>query len=453
MNRLTALLAATAVTAIATVAEPVLAQSTRVPAQVPGATATGTSTAQPLNLPTLGVPVPGQPPAQLAPPQSVDLATVLELAKGANPRLAVEGQNIAMAQADRMTAGAWPNPTVSMNGSYQPGDLTNFSSQRAYEGTLEMPLLLGGQRGARIRAADQGINAAQTRFAATGNDLAADAGAAFINLLVAQEKRDLQARNMVELERLRKIVAGRRASGVASEYDLTRIDVQLENWRTDLSEANADVAQAQADLAGQLGYADWRPRAVGQLSPEMIRVGTGTESPAVIAARQEQLQADAAVEVARRERFPAVSLNAGRFWTTNPHGVTYGIGVAVEIPIFDDRKGAQRRAEAEAAAAAGKRQLAEAQSRTDLDRLNEQLQLRRVAWDRFQQHVEPRIPTLRKMAEDAYRLSGGSVIELLDATRTLFDTEVNRAELIGKLAESQLRLQAAKGLVLPGEAR
>ena len=78
-------------------------------------------------------------------------------------------------------------------------------------GAAGQPGDVDGQRGARIRAADQGITAAQSRFRATGNALAADAGAAFIQLLVAQEKRDLQMRNMTELDRLRRIVAGRRA--------------------------------------------------------------------------------------------------------------------------------------------------------------------------------------------------------------------------------------------------
>lgn len=383
------------------------------------------------------------------PPDSIDLATVIQLARGDNPRLVVEEQDVAIARADRMTAGARPNPSVSFTGSHQPGEITNYEGRGALDGTIELPLLLGGQRSARIRAADQGIVAARSRLAATGNELAAEAGAAFVNLLVAQKKRDLQARNMQELDRLREIVAGRRAAGMASEYDLLRIDVALETWRTELAETETDVITAQAELAGQLGYAGWKPLAVGELLPAMVGPTIESENLAIIAARDEQKAATAGVEVARRERFPEVSLNAGHFRTTNPFGPTYSAGLTVEIPLFDRRKGAVRRAEAEAQAAALRRQLIEAQVQTDIDRLSAQVDNRAAALARFERQIAPRMPALKQMAEDSYRLSGGSIVELLDATRTLFETQAAHLELIGKLVEAKIRLQGVRGEFSP----
>lgn len=383
------------------------------------------------------------------PPETIDLETILSLAQDDTPRLAIEEQDVAIARADRMIAGARPNPTVSFTGSHQAAELTNYEGRRAYEGTIEIPLEIGGKRSSRIRAADQGIVAARSRLAASGNELAAEAGVSFVALLVAQEKLDLQTRNMRDLDRLREVVAGRRAAGMASEYDLLRIDVALETWRTELAETQSDVVAAQTELASQLGYVGWKPRAVGMLDPAMVGPATKSENLAIVAARDEQRAVVAGVEVARRERFPAVSLNTGRFWTTNPYGATYGAGLTVEIPLFDGRKGAVRRAEAEAQAAALRRQLVEAQVQADIDRLSAQVDNRTAALARFQAQIEPQLPTLKQMAEDSYRLSGGSIVELLDSTRTLFETQATRLELIGKLIEAKIRLQAARGVISP----
>ena len=47
------------------------------------------------------------------PSESVDLPAVLEIVRNVSPRLAVERESIAQAEADRLTAGAYPNPTLS----------------------------------------------------------------------------------------------------------------------------------------------------------------------------------------------------------------------------------------------------------------------------------------------------------------------------------------------------
>ncbi len=71
-------------------------------------------------------------------------------------------------------------------------------------------------------------------------------------------------------------------------------------------------------------------------------------SPAVIAAGHEVDVAQSGVEVARRERWPALSVSAGRAWTNDPFGAANFIGLTVEIPFFDTRRGPLAKAEADA---------------------------------------------------------------------------------------------------------
>lgn len=393
-----------------------------------------------------------EPPLEL-PPESVDLATVLTLARGASPRLELERKQIALAQAQRTTAGAYPNPSVSFERARQPGELTNFSSKVARQWSVQQPILLPGQRSSRVRAADLGIDAARSRLAATANDLTADAGAAYVELLQAQDKRAALEQGMADLDRLRGIVAGRQSAGMASRYDLLRVDIELADWRTQLAEAQADLTDRQGQLAGLLGFPGWHPRGAGELRPlpfvEPPPSADANDSPSVIASHKEESAALARATAARRDRLPNVSLSGGQFWTVEPYGKTYSFGFEIEVPLFDTRRGAYQQARAEAESASLQRTLAEAQSRADVERYRAQVQQRSAALAQFEQQLTPRLPQLQQMADDAYRLGRSTVLELLDATRVRYQTALSRAELTANLMEAQLRLQAARGEFAP----
>lgn len=382
-------------------------------------------------------------------PATVDLETVLRLAQRDNPRVAVEEQQIAGAQADRITASARPNPSISYNGSYQPGELTNFSTRLAHEATVQVPLLLGGKRRARIEAANRHIDAARSNVAATKVEFMRDAGASFLTLLVAQQTVEKRHAALAELDRLRAIVAGRRASGVASDYDLIRVDVEIEAARADLADAEVDQVSAQGDLANALGYADWHPQAIGSLDTLASMSATSARDiddlPSVASALADQRAAQADVVTARRERFPEVSASGGRFWTSQPFGPTYSLGVTVEIPLFDKRNGAVRKAETEARAAEFRTTLARAKAQTDIERYEAQVRIRAQALQTFNQRIGDKLPALGRMAEDSYRLNGGSIVELIEATRSRFDNELTRTQLAGKLAEAMLLRDLARG--------
>src|SRR5436190_19831843 len=127
--------------------------------------------------------------AAAAVPNEVDLQTVLRLVREVSPRLALERAGIAQAEADRITAGVYPNPIVPF-GQARPssGARTIFDARSQQDATVELPLLIAGQRAARIERAERALDAARARVAAGSSTLSAEAGAAFVTLLAAQEK-------------------------------------------------------------------------------------------------------------------------------------------------------------------------------------------------------------------------------------------------------------------------
>lgn len=386
-------------------------------------------------------------------PDVVDLPAVLRLVRNSSPRLSLEREGVAGAEANRITAGAYPNPTLSY-GLLRPsgGQSSMFDGSRQQQTTIDVPLLIAGQRSARAERAEREIEAARARVASGASSLAAEAGAAFVALLAAQEKRRLVLAANEELARTRAIVAGREATGMASRYDLIRIEVELGGQRAKLEETSAEVSDRSGNLAALLGLKDWRPRASGDLRPLVLTAEVlerprdrALSGPAAIAARREEAAAQSSVEVARRERWPVPSISAGRAWTSDPYGASNFVGLSVEIPIFDTRQGPLAKAESEARAAALRRTLAEAEVAANLERLANVIAARQTALQRFEQEAWVRLPSLRQMAEDAYRLGRSSIFELLDSTRSRYELSQTHIDLVASLYEAQLRFLAANG--------
>ncbi len=386
-------------------------------------------------------------------PDVVDLPAVLRLVRDVSPRLSLERQAIAGAEANRITAGAYPNPTVNY-GRYRPGggQATLFEGSRQQEATVELPLLIAGQRAARIDRAERDIEAARARVASGASTLSAEAGAAFVVLLAAQEKAALLGAAIDELVRLRDIVAGREASGMASRYDVTRLVVEIGGLSAKHGEAQAEISDRAGNLAVLLALPNWRPRASGSLTPLVLAADLLTNprdragaSPATITALREETAAQSGVEVARRERWPVPALSAGRAWTSEPFGAANFLGLSVEIPLLDSRRGPLARAESDAMSATLRRELAAAEAATNLERYARVITARETALQRFQQEAAARLPALKQMAEDSYQLGRSSIFELLDSTRSRYDLYQMRIDLVAALYEAQLRFLALSG--------
>jgi len=390
---------------------------------------------------------------EAVPPQAVDLAAVVGLVRDVSPRLAAERQSVAIAETERIGAAAYPNPTVGYS-YFRPGGgaQTVFEGNRQQQFGVELPVLVGGQRAARMDAAERGVDAARARVLAGSSTLTAEAAGGYVDLLAAQEQVGLYAAALDELTRLRTIIVGREASGVASRYDVTRIEVELGGTRAKLEEARARVADRAGTLAALLGFPRWRPRAQGTLAPLDIEApataaatGRAASSPATLAAVREEEAARAGIEVAKRERIPTPTFSLGRTWTNDPFGAANFAGVSVEIPILDNRRGPQAKAEAQAIQANLRRQLVEAETAANLDRLAQVISLRKSSLEQFERESAQRIPGLKQMAEDAYRLGRGSILELLDAVRSRYELQLARVDLAAALLDAQVRYLALSG--------
>src|SRR4051812_3631591 len=389
-------------------------------------------------------------PAAAQLPAEVTLQQVLDIV-GTSPRIAAAAREADAARADRTAARAYPNPSLTYGASRpSSGERTIFDADRQSQVLLEVPLPVFGQSGARGRAADQQAVVADSQVRLTTGDTRRQAALAFARLLAAQEQLAARRDGLSQVERIRGLVTGRQASGVASRYDVARADAEASLAALGLQRAEMAVSEQSASIAAFVDDRAWRPRAAGSLEG-LVAAPTGGEddaverSPILRAARDEVAAAEARVELADRELLPIPGLQLGRTWTSGPFGAANYVGIASEIPLSRDRRSLADKAKAQAQAARERERAAGASLRSDYRRQAEALRLRRDALARFDREVFSRQSEFLEMAEASYRLGRGSLFELLDARRTQLEAVAARLELLGGIAESQIELRALGG--------
>jgi len=389
-------------------------------------------------------------------PQAVTIDELLQLLRERSPRLVAERAQIDVAAADLIAAEVLPNPSISYGSTNVVGGKKNtlFEGNLQQQSTIEVPLLIAGQRSARREAAQRGVSAAQARVQARYADLAHQVWQFFVQILTGQEKvRALdEARN--SLEQIKDIVSGRAHAGTASEYDVLRISLEAAALDTRLADARAEVTNSAGELGALLGLPGWRPRAVGKLGSlgvdldiETLWTKAEQSNPAIEAARRDELAADAVIERARRERWSVPTVSWGPFFTTDPYGLYSYIGVSIAVPLFDRGQGSIARAVAEKRSATLLRQAVTAETRAELERAIGLLTQRRTTLATFEREVLSRLPTLRRMAEDAYRGGKSTILELLDATRSRTELQLSHLDLVAGVMQAEIDTLAAAGLI------
>ncbi|HEX7841941.1 MAG TPA: TolC family protein, partial [Kofleriaceae bacterium] len=161
-----------------------------------------------------------------AQPAEVTADQAVALYRETSPRLAASRAAIDVTAADLVDASIHPNPTLSLNTTNIVQGQDTFGHSQELLG-LDVPILIGGQRGHRTRAA-------QARVAARRAEVDVDQAKAeieirrrFLALLAAQRKAAALATALDDARAVRVIVAGRQQAGAKSPYELERTDLAL----------------------------------------------------------------------------------------------------------------------------------------------------------------------------------------------------------------------------------
>lgn len=382
----------------------------------------------------------GGPPAQ-----PVTLEEYLRLVARNHPALAAERLQVDAARADTRAARSFANPSVSY---------TRQPSERQW--SIEQPLPLFGQRGARIENAQRGEAAAAAHAEAARTATLDEAARAFNALLVAQARLQVWQEAAQALERAGRIVRGQIEAGARSRYDGARLDLRQAQTAMQVAQAEAAVQESAARVAALAALPAWAPRAEGSLQaggpPEPMQDfelrwnEARTRLASVRAAQADLDQARHKIELARREALPMPSVGVARVRNRNDGNYTQW-GVSVEVPLFDRHQGAIDRAVVEAEQAQLRLDAAVLEAQASLRSALQQVQRKRASVRAYETDGLARIDQLRTMAQDAYRLGQGGILELIDALASIAEHRLEHLDLVKDMLDAEWQLRMATGQV------
>ncbi|MEO6055449.1 MAG: TolC family protein [Gemmatimonadales bacterium] len=400
-----------------------------------------------------------QSPAD-SPGPSLTLAEARAMAERASPELAAARQVVAAAQARERQAAAFPNPVLSY-AREQTAGAGESNAQNIV--TLDQPLEIGGQRGARRQVAGLTRAAAEARLASTAARIAFEVARNYATAAAAERRAGLAEGAAQAFGRAQRVSTARLAGGDVSGYQHRRL--QLEGARYAALRLDALVARDSAvrTLASLIGLADSASatgslQLVDTLTPARLALSVDSLVARALASRAELLAVQfdaqaglAQARLARAERIPTPVLSGGyknERLTTGETLSGFVAGVSLPLPLWDRRGGAVQAARADAS-----RQAAEADGLRR--RTIREVQTAFAAYQTLAGQLAVLDAQLgqeamkaRRAAEAAYGEGEISLLEWLDSVRAYQEAEATHATLWAEYIARRAALEHVTGVTL-----
>ena len=390
-------------------------------------------------------------------PVRITLDQAIDLAITHNHALKATQTQIQQGQAQEVTAGLRPNPTLTWDALFVPIEPQNFNSATLLNTTefdVNVSYLFerGGKRRRRIEAARDFT--AQTRYQVSDAErtLMFNTAQQFITVQLAESNLDLANLDLASFQQTVDIAKEQYKAGAISEGDLLKITVQLLQFQTDVASAKVAKIQALASLRQFLGYdavpanydveGDLTYQAL-QLNQDDLLLRALKNRPDLLAARQGVRAAESQYALARANG--KVDLTGGLTYSHLSDQNTMGITFSIPLPVFDRNQGEIARTHFAMTAA---QETAFAASDTVLTDVNTAYQ----AFSGNQEVVNLYVGGYLKQSQDsrdiseyAYRRGAASLLDYLDAERSYRATQLAYRQALAAYLTAVEQLKEAVG--------
>lgn len=413
------------------------------------------------------------PPLEPAAAAALTLAQALQRVPLCHPDVRAAELAQQGAQADVRIAGQRPNPQLTVGAGAvgrHVGAGTLWSKTFDHQLRIDQTLERGGKPALRVAAAQAGLQAAGAELAAARRDALRDTLHAYVDLAGALAKREQLAASATLTQQAQAALERRVHAGDAPPLDASRFQVDAMRVQADLQQAETDVRTLRLQLATLIGAPE-QADALTPVSPWSVDApataatdAAATEAalaqrPDVRAAERRRAAAQAQRELAlsQRTRDVNVGLQVDRYPTSlsNPSGTGNTVSVTVQVPLFVHHayEGELLRADADLAAADEQLRRVQLAAREEAARAQAQWQAADARLQLIDGQLLPAAERVAAGAELAYQRGASSVLELLDARRTMRGLRVERIDAEAERAKAAADLRAALGAdPLPGVA-
>ena len=402
---------------------------------------------------------PGHPPDKDAaagpvpePEGTLTLAGALSAALAGSPKLASFAWSVRIAEAEQLQAGLLPNPELEAEFE-EFGGTGEAAGTDAAETTIALSQLieLGHKRHKRAALAAAEQKLAGWDYETARIEVLTEVAARFIDVLVLQENVVLAKENLALARQTRAIVAKRVEAGKVPAIESTKADVAAAMSDIQLKRTQRRLLAARVALAGTWGSAAPRFDGVtGKLDdvrpvPPLERLtGLLDQGPALARWDQELAHRRAAVDLARANAVPDLTVGAGYKYLGESSDQAFVVSVGIPLPLFDRNQGHISKARFGVIKAQFDRSAAAVRARTALARAYQQLAAAHGEVIALRDIVLPGAKASFDTSSRLFEQGKTSYLAVLDAQQTLTEA---RGQYLDALAAYHGGVAEIEGMI------
>ena len=407
-------------------------------------------------------------PLTAAVASALTLAAALERTRDCHPDVRAAAGALAATGADVITSGQGPNPQLtvgagSVSRNLGGGSLGNktLDHQIRVDQTIER----GGKPALRRAAAEALREAARADLADALRRARLGVAQGYYELAAASARRDETAAAFELAGDAQRAQNLRVKAGDAAPIDATRLALDAVRVQADLRQGEADMHAARVQLSTLLGAEAWvdvlrptDPWAQGRVAvsiPSPGELQSTERRPDVVAAQMRLSAAEQARELARAQRVRDVGVGLQfDHWpvsSSNASGTGNTVSVSLTVPLFvrHGLEGEIARAEADVANAREALRRAQLVARSDLAQARSRWVAAAARWRLATDELTPAAERVAAGAELAYRRGATSLLDVLDARRSLRTARIERINAEADGAKAAAEFEAASFALPP----
>jgi outer membrane protein TolC len=274
-----------------------------------------------------------------------------------HPSLEVARAQWLVTQAGLKTAGARPNPSVTVTPGYDSQIPGNYSPWLVPV-TFDIPIETAGKRGKRIAEAEKISESARWNFVSAIWKIRSDVRASLLDLKISERRAGLLQKQFSAQQQIVKLLQQRFDLGEISRPELTVAQIALNKTQLDLSEAQSRKSDARSHLAEALGLSeaaldgedldfDFSPPDANALTSADARTLALRSRADILGALADYAAAEADLRLEIAKQYPDLRFGPGYAWNNGNAGDNqWSLGLTLELPILDQNQGPIAEAEA-----------------------------------------------------------------------------------------------------------
>lgn len=357
-----------------------------------------------------------------------------------NPELRSVQQSSVTAQAAVVSAGALPNPKLEWSRGDNKARLASATPGNVQTMGISVPIEMPSVRAARVEAAQAGQRASVHQIAASRNALVAQVKLKAYEVVLRQAQAQAAYDAVKLLEQAHERVRVRVSSGEAARYEIIKADAELINARQQEQSARLLAEQSQLTLnrlaAGQLpNRFDLALSLQDPVEKAQLQNINWQSHPELLQLQSDVDKAEAQKNGAKASRWPGLELRYAQ--TREPDIRNNTIGVSMQIPLFDQRRGPIDEAASEAERARLRMEGRKAELEQQMLQAWKVMEMAQVRTKALSEGAVREAESALRVAEAAYRFGERGILDVLDAQRVL---RTVRADLL----EARYQLQSAR---------